>query len=60
MNQVFKACQITIQSTILLQKEVSDLHAANEKKKKKKKKKKKRQKQARSKKQTLAEEGLLV
>lgn len=33
INQVLKACQITIQSAALLEKEVSDLRAANKKKK---------------------------
>jgi hypothetical protein len=51
INQVLKACQITMQSAALLEKEVSDLRAENEKKK---------QKRARSRKQILATEGLSV
>ncbi|OQE11327.1 hypothetical protein PENFLA_c072G04132 [Penicillium flavigenum] len=35
INQVLKACQITMQSAALLEKEVSDLRAENEKKKQK-------------------------
>jgi hypothetical protein len=35
INQVLKACQITMQSAALLEKEVSDLRAKNEKKKQK-------------------------
>ena len=51
INQVLKACQITMQSAALLEKEVSDLRAENEKKK---------QKRSRSKRQIPAEEGLSV
>ena len=51
INQVLKACQITMQSAALLENEVSDLRAENEKKK---------QKRARSRKQLHAEEGLSV
>jgi DDE superfamily endonuclease/helix-turn-helix, Psq domain/Tc5 transposase DNA-binding domain len=51
INQVLKACQITMQSTALLEKEVSDLRAANEKKK---------QKRTRIRRQIPREEGLSV
>ena len=51
INQVLKACQITMQSAALLEKEVSDLRAANEKQK---------QKRTRSRRQIPAEEGLSV
>jgi hypothetical protein len=51
INQVLKACQITMQSAALLEKEVSELRAANEKQK---------QKRTRSRKQIPAEEGLSV
>jgi len=51
INQVLKACQITMQSTALLEKEVSDLRAENEKKK---------QKRARSRRQISSAEGLSV
>ncbi|OQE10642.1 hypothetical protein PENFLA_c084G08738 [Penicillium flavigenum] len=51
INQVLKACQITMQSAALLEKEVSELRAANEKQK---------QKRTRSRRQIPAEEGLSV
>jgi hypothetical protein len=51
INQVLKACQITIQSAALLEKEVSDLRAKNEKKK---------QKRTRSTKTIVYEGDLLV
>jgi hypothetical protein len=51
INQVLKACQITMQSAAILEKEVSDLRAENEKKKRKK---------ARSTRQIAREEGLSV
>ncbi|OQD91366.1 hypothetical protein PENVUL_c284G00185, partial [Penicillium vulpinum] len=51
INQVLKACQITMQSAAFLEKEVSDLRAANEKQK---------QKRTRSRRQIPAEEGLSV
>jgi hypothetical protein len=51
INQVLKACQITIQSAAILEKEVSDLHAENEKKKRKK---------TRSTRQISREQGLSV
>ena len=51
INQVLKACQITMQSAALLEREVSDLRAANEKQK---------QKRTRSRRQIPAEEGLSV
>jgi hypothetical protein len=51
INQVLKACQITMQSAAILEKEVSDLRAENEKKKRKK---------TRSKRQIPLEEGLSV
>lgn len=51
INQVLKACQITMQSTALLEKEVSELRAENENKKRKR---------TRSRKQISREEGLLV
>ena len=51
INQVLKACQITMQSAAFLEKEVGDLRAANEKQK---------QKRARSRRQIPAEEGLSV
>ena len=49
INQVLKACQITMQSTALLEKEVSELRAENEKKKRKR---------TRSTRQIAFEEGL--
>jgi hypothetical protein len=51
INQVLKACQITMQSAALLEKEVSELRTANEKQK---------QKRTRSRRQIPAEEGLSV
>jgi hypothetical protein len=51
INQVLKACQITMQSAAILEKEVSDLRAENEKKKRKK---------TRSTRQIPSEEGLSV
>jgi hypothetical protein len=51
INQVLKACQITMQSAALLEKEVSELRAANETKKRKR---------TRSKRQIASEEGLSV
>jgi hypothetical protein len=51
INQVLKACQTTMHSTALLEKEVSELRAANETKKRKR---------TRSKKQIASEEGLTV
>jgi len=51
INQVLKACQITMQSAAILEKEVSDLRAENEKKKRKK---------TRSKRQIPLKEGLSV
>jgi hypothetical protein len=51
INQVLKACQITMQSAAILEKEVSDLRAANETKKRKK---------SRSARQIPSEEGLSV
>jgi hypothetical protein len=51
INQVLKVCQITMQSAAILEKEVSDLRAENEKKKRKK---------TRSKRQIPLEEGLSV
>ena len=51
INQVLKACQITIQSAAILEKEVSDLRAENEKKKRKR---------TRSTRQIPSEEGLSV
>lgn len=51
INQVLKACQITMQSAAFLEKEVSDLRAANEKQK---------QKRTRSRKQIHADTGSTV
>ena len=51
INQVLKACQITMQSAALLEKEVSELRAKNETKKRKR---------TRSKRQIASEEGLSV
>jgi hypothetical protein len=51
INQVLKACQITMQSAAILEKEVGELRAENEKKK---------QKRTRSTKQIPSEEGLSV
>ncbi|CDM38452.1 Probable transposable element [Penicillium roqueforti FM164] len=51
INQVLKACQITMQSAAFLEKEVGDLRAANEKQK---------QKRTRSRRHIPAEEGLSV
>ena len=51
INQVLKACQIMMQSAALLEKEVSDLWAENEKKK---------QKHTRSRRQIPSTEGLSV
>ncbi|CDM26465.1 Probable transposable element [Penicillium roqueforti FM164] len=51
INQVLKACQVTMQSAAFLEKEVSDLRAANEKQK---------QKRTRSRKQIPSTEGLSV
>jgi RIO-like serine/threonine protein kinase len=51
INQVLKAYQTTIYSTALLEKEVSELRAANETKKRKR---------TRSKKQIASKEGLTV
>jgi hypothetical protein len=51
INQVLKACQITMQSAAILEKEVSDLRAENEKKKRK---------NSRSTRQILSKEGLTV
>jgi hypothetical protein len=51
IDQVLKACQITMQSTAILEKEVSDLRAKNEKKKRKR---------TRSTRQIPSEEGLSV
>jgi hypothetical protein len=51
INQVLKACQITMQSLALLEKEVSKLRAENEKKKRKR---------TRSTRQNSREEGVLV
>jgi hypothetical protein len=53
INQVLKACQITMESAAFLEKEVSDLRAENEKKKKKKKR-------TRSKRRLTRPEGLSV
>ncbi|EKV05399.1 hypothetical protein PDIG_83780 [Penicillium digitatum PHI26] len=51
INQVLKACQMTMQSAAILEKEVHDLRSENEKKK---------QKKTRSRKQIPATEGLSV
>lgn len=51
INQVLKACQVTMQSAAFLEKEVSDLRAANEKQK---------QKRTRSRRQIPSTEGLSV
>jgi hypothetical protein len=51
INQVLKACQITMQSAAILKKEIGDLRAENEKKKRKK---------TRSIRQIPSEEGLSV
>jgi hypothetical protein len=51
INQVLKACQITMQSAAFLEKEVGDLRAANEKQK---------QKRTRSRRRIPAEAGLSV
>lgn len=50
INQVLKVCQITIQSAVFLEKEISELRAAN----------KQKQKRTRPRKQVASTEGLSV